>query len=252
MGTPTTIGVAILVIAAGCTLLPQQPGTSGTGESTPATSASSTPAAGLPAIYSKFDKAVTVSLDGDMVKLTTKDQPNHKSPYWGTTSALYEAPHAGMQQNPNSIVAQNYVLRVPANPAVATSVSPTHLDAIGIATNGVVLFNQYAAGNQPLTNEIFSFDRFNGHPAQRGQYHYHMEPKALTDNDAALVGVMLDGFPIYGKKDADGSTPTLDEANGHVGVTADYPAGIYHYHVTDAVPYLCGGFKGSQGTWTNN
>lgn len=218
---------------------------------TPAATATPVNHATLPALYAKFADTVTITMDGAMVRLATTDVPNHKSPYFGISSPMYIAPLPGMAPNPSSIAAQNYVLRVPANPAVAASVTPTNLDAIGIALNGVVLFNQYAAGMQPLGQEIVSFDQFNGHPAQRNNYHYHMEPKALTTNDSNLVGVMLDGFPIYGKKDSDGSTPTLDAANGHVGVTADFPEGIYHYHVTDAPPYFCGGFKGTKGTWTN-
>jgi hypothetical protein len=32
-------------------------------------------------------------------------------------------------------------------------------------------------------------------------------------------------------------------------VTADYPAGTYHYHITDADPYINGaGFYGTAGT----
>jgi hypothetical protein len=41
----------------------------------------------------------------------------------------------------------------------------------------------------------------------------------------------------------------LDAYHGHTGATADYPAGIYHYHVTDADPYINGaGFYGTPGT----
>ena len=206
----------------------------------------------VPPIYKKFAATVIVSMDGASVKLVTNDVPNHKSPYFGVGNAMYEMPYSGMSVNPNTITSQNYVFRVPANPAFAAAISATPLDAIGMAVNGVVMFNQYAAGYTALTNEIVTFDAHNGHPAPHGNYHYHMEPSAITNNDANLVGVMLDGFPLYGRKDANGTTPpNLDAANGHFGATADYPNGIYHYHVTAAVPYLCGGFKGTAGTVTN-
>jgi hypothetical protein len=43
----------------------------------------------------------------------------------------------------------------------------------------------------------------------------------------------------------------LDEYHGHKSVTADYPNGIYHYHITAADPYLNGnGFYGTPGTVT--
>jgi hypothetical protein len=215
------------------------------------TSTGTTPAssATLPAIYSKFASSVRVSYDGTTVSLTTNDLPDHKSPYWGTGNANYEAPQAGMQVNPNLIASQNITLRVPGSPAKATP-SDTPLGPIGIATNGVVLFNQYAAGRVPLTNEIFSFDRYNGHPSPSNQYHYHVEPLWLTaQGKAVFIGVLLDGFPVYGPQDSGGATPAnLDTCNGHVGVTPDYPAGIYHYHVTSAPPYISGCFYGAAGT----
>ena len=43
----------------------------------------------------------------------------------------------------------------------------------------------------------------------------------------------------------------LDAYHGHFGVTADYPNGIYHYHITADAPYLNGdGFYGTAGTVT--
>ena len=71
-----------------------------------------------------------------------------------------------------------------------------------------MLFNQYAAGRMPLTNEIFSFDRFNGHPTPSSQYHYHVEPVWLTSarGKATFIGMLLDGFPVSGTTD-DGAIP---------------------------------------------
>jgi hypothetical protein len=215
-------------------------------DSTPSSSSSS-----VPEVFKKFSSSVEIYAEGDFIVLKTKDVPNHKSPYWGSSSANYETPQSGMTVNPNSIKEQNYVLKIPKNPKENTSSAATPLDAIGIAVNGVVLFNQYAGPNQPLDNEIKTFDRYNGHPAIQNNYHYHIEPKYITNNDANLVGFLLDGFPVYGKKDADGTTPVLDANNGHFGVTPDYPNGIYHYHITDNAPYICGGYKGTKGTVTN-
>ena len=55
---------------------------------------------------------------------------------------------------------------------------------IGVSLNGVPFYNQYAGGGAPLSNEINSFDQYNGHPAPGrggggGRYHYHMEPFGL-------------------------------------------------------------------------
>jgi hypothetical protein len=202
-------------------------------------------------IYSKFAGAgVSVSFDGTTAIVRTSDTPDHKSPYWGAASTNYEAPHSGMQVNPHSIATQNLTFRITTAPAAAASTSDTPLGPIGISINGVVFFNQYAAMRQPLTNEIVSFDRYNGHPSPSNQYHYHFEPLSMTSSSRSrLIGVLLDGFPVYGPIDSDGSTPSnLDGCNGHTGVTADFSNGIYHYHATTAVPYISGCFKGTAGT----
>lgn len=204
-----------------------------------------------PAMYQRFQSAVTITVEGTSVVLRSNSTPDHNSPYWGAGNAMYEAPQAGMQLNPNRIVAQTLTLRVPMNPAIAAAPSDTPLGPMGMAVNGVPLFNQYAAGRSPLTSEIFSFDRYNGHPQQTGQYHYHLEPLWLTGRSgpSSLVGVMLDGFPVYGPREPNGSAPSgLDSCNGHIHVTADAPGGIYHYHTTTAVPYISGCFKGTSGS----
>src|SRR6266536_2452259 len=173
--------------------------------STTTTTSTGTTSATLPAIYGKFGNGVKVSFDSTTVTLTTTDLPDHNSPYFGVGNAKYEAPQAGMVVNPNLIASQNISLRVPAVPSKSTP-SDTPLGPIGIATNGVVLFNQYAAGRMPLTNEIFSFDRYNGHPSPSNQYHYHVEPLWLTaQGKAVFIAVLLDGFPVYGPQEVGGS-----------------------------------------------
>jgi hypothetical protein len=220
--------------------------TTSTTTTTPTTGAISTQA-----MFSKFaGNGVSVSFEGTTAVIRTSDTPDHKSPYWGSSNANYEAPHSGMQVNPHSIATQNLTLRIPTSPAAASNTSDTPLGPIGISVNGVVFFNQYAAGRQPLTMEIVSFDRYNGHPSPNNQYHYHFEPLAITAaSRSRLIGVLLDGFPVYGPIDSDGSTPAnLDSCNGHTSVTADFSSGIYHYHTTSAVPYISGCFRGTSGT----
>lgn len=117
-------------------------------------------------------------------------------------------------------------------------------------------YNQYAGPNQPLTDEMQSFDQYWGHPTGFGAYHYHIEPIYLTSlkvNKSALLGFLLDGFPVYGPEE-NGVTVTndmLDAYHGHTHATEDYPNGIYHYHITDTDPYINGnGFYGTPGTVT--
>ena len=207
-------------------------------------------------IYARFTSDVKVSIEGDVVVLTSTGVPNHKSPYFAATDARYEA-YNGTNPNfgkaPGSIVATRYVMRIPLHPARAATSAATPLGPIGLALNGVAFFNQYNGQNRPLTVEIDSFDQYNGHPTPTNEYHYHVEPLYLTRalGSDKLLGVLLDGFPVYGPVE-NGKRVTnvdLDQLHGHTGVTADFPAGIYHYHITDADPFINGaGFYGSAGT----
>jgi hypothetical protein len=214
----------------------------------------------VPAIYQKIYGATSITSDGTYITIKSTGAPDHKSIYYPTTNALYETfsgtTFSGVtfNKNPNTISSFNYSFKIPLNPTVAANHTATPLGPIGISLNGVPFFNQYAGPNQPLTNEITSFDQWWGHPQQQGGYHYHVEPKYLTTVKAtksSLLGFLLDGFPVYGPEE-NGAAVTnamLDAYHGHTSVTADYPNGIYHYHITNTDPYINGsGFYGTAGT----
>jgi len=222
------------------------------------TTTSTTTSTTVPTVFSKFNTSVTISVEGNFVVLKSNGVPDHKSPYFATTDSRYEAyngTNTAFAKNPNSIVTQNFTFKIPINPAVSSTHAATPMGPMGISINGVPIYNQYAAGNAPLTNEINSFDQYNGHPQMSGQYHYHIEPLYLTatKGKSALIGFLLDGFPLYGPQE-NGATVTnsmLDVYHGHSHATADYPNGIYHYHITADVPYINGnGFYGTAGTVT--
>jgi hypothetical protein len=225
---------------------------------TDATAAGTESAAALqvPTVFEHFSNRVEISRDGDDIVLRTDDVPDHGSPYFAPTDSRWEAYDGGnpsFQLNPNRIRTQQLTFRIPANPSEDAGHSSTPLGPIGIAVNGVAIFNQYAGPNRPLSFEVNSFDQYNGHPQQTGVYHYHVEPLHITETMGrdALVGFLLDGFPVYGPEES-GKILTdddLDAYHGHFGPTADYPQGIYHYHVTAQDPYINGsGFYGRAGT----
>lgn len=211
-------------------------------------------------ILSKFEgTGLSYAVNGNTVTFTTQDLPNHTSPYWPTSNPLHESyngTNSNWNQNPNEIAEQNIVFTIPLNPKEATNKQATPMGPIGISRNGVVFFNQYAAGGSPLTNEINSFDQWLGHPTGRDQYHYHIEPTYLTQEfgDDAFLGLLADGFPVYGSVE-NGVTLTssdLDEYHGHKSATADFPEGIYHYHITADDPYINGnGYFGTPGNISN-
>lgn len=213
------------------------------------------------AIYKKIYGASDIYKDGDYVVIKTNGRPEHKSPYYQNTqweATLYEAYNGSNPQyntNPNRIATVNYTFRIPLKPVKTTTAQQTPMGPMGVSLNGVPLFNQYAAGRTALTGEINSFDQYGGHPAQAGDYHYHLEPTFLTTNKGkdALLGFLLDGFPVYGPMENNKTVTNadLDAYHGHSHATADYPNGIYHYHITAQDPYINGdGFYGVPGTVT--
>jgi|TARA_B110000037_G_scaffold32158_1_gene38662 hypothetical protein len=207
-------------------------------------------------ILSKFEgTGLSYAINGNTVTFTTQDLPNHTSPYWPANNVLYEAYNGtnnNWHQNPNQIATQNIVLSITLNPEEANNHQATPLGPIGISRNGVVFFNQYAGPDQPLTNEINSFDQYLGHPTGFGMYHYHIEPAYLTSEfgDDAFLGLLSDGFPVYGPLEGGKtiSNADLDAYHGHISITSDFPEGIYHYHITGGDPYLNGnGYFGTPG-----
>jgi len=218
----------------------------------------------VPAVYAKIYGASNITNAGGFITITTNGTPDHKSVYYPTSHAQYEA-FSGttfggytFAKNPNTIAAQSLTFKIPTNPTVASVHAATPLGPIGVSLNGVPFYNQYAGpNNQALTNEIASFDKYYGHPQQTGQYHYHVEPVYLTTvktTKSGLLGFLLDGFPVYGPQEENGTLVTssmLDVYHGHTHATIDFPNGIYHYHFTSDAPYLNGnGFYGTPGTVT--
>lgn len=210
----------------------------------------------LPTGFNQFGSNVEVYQDGNFMVIVSTGIPDHKSPYFSSADSRYEA-YNGSNQNfraaPNTIATSNVTYRIPLNPAKAANSSATPLGPIGVSVNGIPFYNQYAAGRSPLTNEVNGFDQYGGHPQQQGQYHYHVEPIYITKNKGqdALLGYLLDGFPVYGPEESGKtvSNNNLDAYHGHSHTTSEYPSGIYHYHITDADPYINGsGFYGTAGT----
>jgi len=214
----------------------------------------------VPEVYKKIYGASNVYVEGDYVVIKSTGVPDHKSPYFATSSNMYvNDTRSGFNKAPgNTVNTFSYTFKIPLNPKVATTHKALGAATIGVAINGVPFFNQYQMqGNliSPGAGEYTSFDLYGGHPTPFNEYHYHIEPNYLTTNkgSSALIGFLLDGFPVYGPVEG-GKTITntdLDAYHGHIAVTADYPAGIYHYHTTSEPPYINGnGYYGTPGTWT--
>ena len=115
--------------------------------------------------------------------------------------------------------------------------------AIALAVNGIPIFNPIKQDGRTDTNLAGELDEFGGHAGRADDYHYHLPPVHLAERGGQRLPVAwaLDGFPIYGYREPDGSSVEgLDWLNGHSGSD-----GMYHYHATEQYPYLNGGFRGS-------
>ena len=111
--------------------------------------------------------------------------------------------------------------------------------AIALAVNGVPIFNALNNRGEDafLIGEL---DEWGGHAGRADDYHYHAAPLHLqeTVGEAAPIAYALDGYPVYGLREPDGSEVVgLDEYNGHFGSS-------YHYHSSLTYPYINGGLRG--------
>lgn len=211
-------------------------------------------------VTAKYKSAVVVSTSGSSITLRSNGTPDHVSPYWGVGNTLYETPSLpGQTTNPGHIAVQNYAMTIPTNPAEASTKEATSLGPIGMALNGVPIYNDREGGNVPVDAGVLtSMDRAGAHPGPGNTYHYHFTGDFTGNDDANLIGFLRDGFPIYARKDMDGTYPgNLDANGGHIGITADFPTAIYHYHAANTAYmnsrfYVLkeGRYNGTKGTFT--
>jgi len=168
----------------------------------------------------------------------------------GIFPVAYDDPAFQIDRNPNSISSQNIALKLPMEP-LAESSSCVPMGMIGVALNGVAIFNGLdGGGRDAVAHEVQ--DVCGGHPEMTGQYHYHGPSPCLpgeTENEK-LIGYALDGFGIYSMYDAHGRELTdadLDECHGRVSEVEwnGSRRSIYHYVLTREYPYTVGCFRGT-------
>lgn len=212
----------------------------------------------LHAAFAEFDTDnFTIYLDGDEVVLESNGLPNHTSPYWSSTHArsttgpmgntmttpavatdhpLFVEPTVTSyeQMAPGNIDDFNgtYTLRVPAQPERAAASSATGLGPIGMAVSGSMIYNDEEGPNVPIDNAIGSLDYTAAHTGPQS-YHYHLETKAWSDDDDKLIGIIADGFFLYGRKchSTGGYPDDLDASGGHLSMTQHSTVEEYHYHI---------------------
>ncbi len=220
-------------------------------------------ASDAPEIFKRYFKCVTITTTADAVVIESQSLPPHKSNYWGTGSPNYEPFDTSRGSmyfaNPNTLRAQTMKLTIPRAPTAAgvtinttavdgvvgTHMNEYSLGPVGVALDSVAIFNPLAAPGDDIEKEKYTFDTYNAHPTNRGEYHYHTTSKgpleALggeTTIAAELYGVMCDGTFVLGCNELTGAAPsgTLDAQGGHAHDLVDKSGVVlaserYHTHV---------------------
>lgn len=194
----------------------------------------------LHSAFAEFDqKNTNVFIDGDEIVIESNGHPNHTSPYWSSGHPLHIEPTATTYEDmaPGTIdeFVGMYTLRLSSKPKRSQSTTSTGLGPIGIAVSGAMIYNDREGPNIPLAEASVSLD-YNGAHTGPQSYHYHLEPKAWSNDDDKLIGIIADGFFLYGRRELDGSYPTdLDESGGHIGKTPHSSDNEYHYHIQNTL-----------------
>lgn len=233
--------------------------------------------ADTPAFFSTFFRCVTVTTSGDTVTLRSDGRPPHPSPYYDADDPNHEDfdDRGGQwRQNPNTISAQDNEISFSSSPVSrGLSIGADLVDHMagtsrkeygdrgalpGLALDGVALYHGVAAPGDDIQDEQYTFDLWEGHPQDAGQYHHHSPTPAslavlehlglisthtVGEGEIELYGVMCDGVPVLGCTELDGSRPDdadFDAQNGHVHdlIGADgtvYFTGRYHTHLCSGV-----------------
>ena len=151
------------------------------------------------------------------------------------------------------------LVATPAASPIPISAGNFQRGAVALAANGVAIFNPKNNTGR-VSYEIGELDAYGGHCGLADDYHYHIIPTHLLKDFGGVLGNdtpvawALDGYPIYGYLEPDGTARlVLDADGGH-----SHGAWGYHYHAvgTTAVdathpygtpqsPYLMNNFHGT-------
>lgn len=186
--------------------------------------------------FAKF-KGVKTRRDGDTLFVESNGLPEHN---------MMVGIRSWQQQVPlPQPFSGNNAWQIPLKPKLAanpiSAKDNLFRGAIALAVNGVPIFNALNNRGEDafLAGEL---DQWGGHCGRGDDYHYHAAPVHLEKivGKGHPIAFALDGFPIYGFTQADGSpVGRLDQYNGQFDRD-----GNYHYHATKTYPYINGGMRG--------
>lgn len=197
----------------------------------------------LHAAFAEFDSdrvEVVLSEDGTEYIITANGRPNHITTYYPTDNELYEfeeeVDHTGQAEGELTRIDDDgdyeITIVVDATPNLTGASVDTEINTIGIAVSGGYIFNNLE-GPRDLTEQTAESLDWSGAHIGPSVYHYHLEPHAFSSDDTNLIGILLDGVFIYGRKCSltDDYPTDLDNSGGHTHATEHNSDGEYHYHM---------------------
>jgi hypothetical protein len=266
----SALAVAATIFANGCSGGGAGPTAAATAVATASSGGSSTSSSAYAAAYktAKWGSAATVSFSGScsMTLASTGVPPFHADYYLAPVSSEYpksvavtpvtKTEMSVVPYTPSDIAGATATFNI--CPAKASSTTATSLGPIGYMISGEALFNPYEGGatETPALSDNVSYtfttaagksetasfiDQCNSHPAPLSAgatWHHHAVPTCLAaqidgaSGPSHLIGIALDGFPVYGGRDINGkviSVSQLDACNGITSPTPEFPKGAYHY-----------------------
>ena len=192
-----------------------------------------------PAIQGSVDWSPQMSnvITSNTRVISTNDLPDHHT---GTFPVGKTDPARVYDANPNSISAQSLTYYLNAKPTYG---EPQCIGGeVGVMLTGVALFDGFDAGGRDAGAWEVQ-DSCDGHPQNKGEYHYHTLSRCITDTSVStVIGFALDGYPITGPKVGDNNILTTDDLDECHGLTSQIvldgkKVTSYHYVMTQDFPY---------------
>lgn len=190
-----------------------------------------------------WTQKISTTISGVTRTIVTNDLPDHHT---GVFPVAQSDPARLYDANPNTIKEQSLTY--------ALASAPTYGDPkcvggeVGIMLTGVALFDGFDAGGRDAGAWEVQ-DTCDGHPQNKGEYHYHTLSRCIADVSVSkVIGFALDGFPITGPKLATNNiltTSDLDECHGITStITLDgKEVSSFHYVMTQDFPYSVSCFR---------
>ena len=190
-----------------------------------------------------WQQNITVKIENGKRVVTTNDLPDHHT---GTFPIASSDPAYQYDRNPGTITAQTLAYNLAASPSYG---APQCMGGeVGVMTTGVALFDAFDAGGRDAGAWEVQ-DSCDGHPQNKGEYHYHTLSRCIKDTSVqTVIGYALDGFPITGPKVGDKNFLTTDDLDECHGIVSDImldgkKVTSYHYVMTEDFPYSVSCFR---------